>query len=379
MIIKSLAISNFRNFESTEIIFNERLNIIIGDNGQGKTNIIESIYLLTEGESFRYSKNENLIRLGQPNAFIRSEIINENLNYKLTLKITPSTKNLMVNDKSASASKLNRFSAVLFSPESLNIIKESSDERRQLVDQLVGQTIPNGPHVIREYKKALKTRNRLLKDISEDKIKYQMGLDTLESLNPLFLKLAVELTCLRITALNDIKPGVIEALNKIHGQSLSQGAKTVNFDFNYIISDQNHKNSTLENVAKSIQNRMLELQSAELKAGVSLVGPQKHDVIFLYGGNDSRFYCSQGQQRSIILAYKMAQIVYHQKVHGFYPLLLLDDVLSELDLSKQESLISTLNQTETQTFVTTTDVSLLSKLSISKASVFKIQNGQVIV
>jgi DNA replication and repair protein RecF len=184
---------------------------------------------------------------------------------------------------------------------------------------------------------------------------------------------------LRITALNDIKPGVIEALNKIHGQSLSQGAKTVNFDFNYIISDQNHKNSTLENVAKSIQNRMLELQSAELKAGVSLVGPQKHDVIFLYGGNDSRFYCSQGQQRSIILAYKMAQIVYHQKVHGFYPLLLLDDVLSELDLSKQESLISTLNQTETQTFVTTTDVSLLSKLSISKASVFKIQNGQVIV
>ena len=130
---------------------------------------------------------------------------------------------------------------------------------------------------------------------------------------------------------------------------------------------------------EALRNRMKELAHAELKSGISLVGPQKHDVIFLYNGKDSRFFCSQGQQRTIILAYKMAQIVYHQKIHGFYPLLLLDDVLSELDLLKQESLISTLNQTETQTFVTTTDVSLLSKLSMSKASVFKIKNGQIIV
>ena len=114
-----------------------------------------------------------------------------------------------------------------------------------------------------------------------------------------------------------------------------------------------------------------------MQSGVSLVGPQKHDVIFLYNGNDSRFYCSQGQQRSIILAFKMAQIVYHHKVHGFYPVLLLDDVLSELDLNKQESLISTLNQTKTQTFVTTTDVSLISKLSLSNARVFNIRNGQI--
>ena len=199
-----------------------------------------------------------------------------------------------------------------------------------------------------------------------------MGLDTLESLNPSFLKLATELTYLRITTLNEIKPEVEMALSKIHSNA------SVNFDFDYVISDQNHKNSALKNIAEILQKRMLELQSAELKTGVSLVGPQKHDVIFLYNGNDSRFYCSQGQQRSIILAYKMAQIVYHKRVHGFYPLLLLDDVLSELDLLKQESLISTLNQTETQTFVSTTDVSLLSKLSMNKASVFKIKNAQVI-
>lgn len=364
---------NFRNFDTADIQFNDRLNIIVGDNGQGKTNILEALYVLTEGESFRYAKNDNLIRLGESTAFIRTGIHNNELDYRLSLRLTASKKDIFINEKPTSANKLTKFSAVLFSPESLNIIKESSDERRQLIDQIVSQTEVDGFQVIRDYKKVLRTRNRLLKDISEGKIEPRMGLDTLESLNTAFLKLAGQLTAMRLRSLNSIRPQVELALNNIHSST------AVKFDFQYIISDKNHRDSGPENVLESMQNRMKELQTAELKSGVSLVGPQKHDVIFLYNGNDSRFYCSQGQQRSIILAYKMAQIVYHHKVHGFYPLLLLDDVLSELDLTKQESLISTLNQTETQTFVTTTDVSLLSKLSMNKASVFTVRNGQLTV
>lgn len=373
MIIKSLSLNNFRNFESDEIQFNDRLNIIIGENGQGKTNIIEAIFLLAERESFRYSKNDNLIQLGKNQTSIRSKIENDNLDYNILLKISSHKKEFFVNDKAATARKIPKFSVVLFSPESLNIIKESSDGRRQLVDQLIEQVVPNGIDIIYEYKKVLKTRNRLLKDIAEEKIKYSIGIDTLEGLNTIFLKRATEVTCLRLKVLNEIKPEVENTLSRINS-----GVR-VKFDFDYVISDINHKNSDPNLVSEMMHKRMAELQAAELKTGVSLVGPQKHDVILLYNGNDSRFYCSQGQQRSIILAYKMAQIVYHQKVHGFFPLLLLDDVLSELDLLKQESLISTLNQTETQTFVTTTDVLLLSKLSMNRASVFKIKNGQVIV
>ena len=371
MIINSLSLVHFRNFLDSKIDFNNRLNIIIGDNGQGKTNILEALYLLTEGESFRYSKNENLIKLGTPASFLRAEIENRDLKYKISMKVTSSKKELLVNEKPVSQSKLNFFSSVLFSPESLNIIKESSDERRLLIDQLVDHTTTNGYAVIRDYKKVLKSRNRLLKDISEQKIPYQMGKDTLDSLNSTFLKLASELTYLRLTTLNEIRPEVEKAINNIHFSN------SVNFDFKYIISEVDHKQSDLQQITESLQKRMLELEPAELKSGVSLVGPQKHDITFLYNGNDSRFYCSQGQQRSIILAYKMAQIVYHHRVHRFYPFLLLDDVLSELDLTKQESLISTLNQTETQTFVTSTDVSLLSKLSMNKASVFKICGGQI--
>lgn len=372
MIVKSLSVRNFRNFESSDIKFNDRLNIIIGDNGQGKTNIIEALYLLSEGESFRYSKNENLIQLKQSTAIIKASVLHSDLDFKLTLKITDNKKDLLVNEKPTSYNKLEKFSVVLFSPESLNIIKESTDERRNLADQLVEQTTKNGFYVIREYKKVLKTRNKILRDIAEEKINFQLGKDTLEVINISFLKLAAELTYLRITTLNEIKPEVEKSINNIHFSN------SVKFDYNYLISEVDHKDSDLEKILYFMKKRMQELEVAELKSGVSLVGPHKHDISFVYNGNDSRFYCSQGQQRSIILAYKMAQIVYHHKVHGFYPLLLLDDVLSELDLTKQESLISTLNQTETQTFVSTTDVSLISKLSMDKASVFKIRSGQII-
>lgn len=372
MVINNLSLVNFRNFDTAEVEFNKRLNIIIGDNGQGKTNILEALYLLTEGESFRYSKNENLIKIGASTALITGSIDNDDMNYKLSLKITESKKELLVNDKPLSHTKLRRISSVLFSPESLNIIKESAEERRALADQLVEQTTLGGHSLLREYKKVLKTRNRLLKDISEEKISFSMGKDTLESLNSSFIKLAAELTHLRINTLNEIRPEVEKAINNIHFSN------SVKFDFKYLISDHDHRDSDLGKIIFFLQKRMQELESAELKSGVSLVGPQKHDICFLYNRNDSRFYCSQGQQRSIILAYKMAQIVYHYRVHGFYPFLLLDDVLSELDLTKQESLISTLNQTETQTFVSSTDVSLLSKLSMDKASVFKIRDGQII-
>lgn len=373
MIIKKLSLKNFRNFDSAEINFNERLNIIIGDNGQGKTNIIEAINLLMEGESFRYSKNENIIQIGKSESIIRSETVNENLDYVFKLKLEHKKKDFFVNEKPTSFSKLKKLSIVLFSPESLNIIKESSDERRKLADQLILQTVNGGSILLHDFKKVLKTRNKLLKDLAEQKINYSVGIDTLESINILFLELAAKVAYFRVKLLNEIKEEVEIALNKIDPINKAK------FDFDYIFSDKNYKNSQFEILLEAMRNRMHELLSAEIKSGISLVGPQKHDVIFLYNGNDSRFYCSQGQQRSIILAYKMAQIVYHKKIHGFYPLLLLDDVLSELDLLKQESLISTLNQTETQTFVTTTDVSLLSKLSMNKANVFKIQNGQVII
>jgi DNA replication and repair protein RecF len=135
---------------------------------------------------------------------------------------------------------------------------------------------------------------------------------------------------------------------------------------------------SLEEINEMTHKRMMGLRDAEFATGASLVGPQKHDIIFLYGQKDSRFYCSQGQQRAIILSFKMAQIVYHRRVHGFYPALMLDDVLSELDESKRTALINFLHEINTQIFITTTDLSLPQSFALENYSVMEVKNGEVL-
>lgn len=372
MQLNTLALKSFRNISEAFLRLSPRLNIFIGDNGQGKTNFIESIHLLIEGESFRYSDYSTLIQFGEQNAFIKASVQNKDLEYQILVKLLGNKKEILVNDKKTTKVEQYLPPVVLFSPESLSVIKESADERRKLLDSLIETSVKNGKQLLLEFKKALRTRNKILKDISEDKISRDMGLQTLDSINQIYFNLAGKLTYLRIKCLADIKPFVQEALVKIETKN-----PNVTFDFSYEISDQKIVENSEEMLINLMKKRAQELLPAELSAGISLVGPQKHDVIFLYSGNDSRFFSSQGQQRSIILAFKMAQIVYHYRVNGFYPVLLLDDVLSELDQTKQSSLVLALNEIQTQTFLTSTDIEVLKKLNIDRSTVFKVQNGFV--
>ncbi len=372
MKIHQATIANFRNLDSLQIDFSDRLNVFIGENGQGKTNILEAIYFLIEGESFRHSRYDTLIQENKTEALLKCRIENNNLDYSLKINLTENSRNFTINDKKISFTNAVLPPAILFSPESLNSIKESSDQRRQLLDQILVQSFTNGKTLVVDFKKALKTRNKILKDIASEKIEKEMGIKTLESINPIYLKLAAKLTFFRLEALKNIKPEVQKTLESIHSEGQAK------FDYSYVISERSFKDETAQQIFDFLHKRHADLAVAEIKSGVSLIGPQKHDVIFLYNGKDSRFFCSQGQQRSVILAFKMAQIVYHHKVHGFYPVLLLDDVLSELDLAKQESLITALNQTEAQTFVTTADTSILKKLRMEKSQIFHIRQGQVL-
>ncbi len=375
MKIDNLYLKDFRNIDELQIQFSPRLNIFVGDNGQGKTNILEAIYFLLEKNSFRFGNNTTFIKDKKFFSILNAELKQSDKNekeFKIRVILEPSNKKYTVNEKPSVSYQNQLPSTVLFSPESLNIIKQSAEERRALIDSVVKSVYYSNQSLILDFKKTLKTRNRLLSDISEKKTDLSSGIDTLQSLNTIFLKLAANLTSVRIASLKSIRPLVNEIFKKLEPN------KGVEFDFRYIISDQNSENETYENLYQIMQKRIAELTSAELSFGSSLVGPHKHDVTFLYNGKDSRFFCSQGQQRSIILAFKMAQIVYHQKVNGTYPILLLDDVLSELDSTKQEALIKYLNEIETQTFLTTTDVESLSKLDAENKFKFKIQDGKII-
>lgn len=371
MKINSLYLKNYRNIEEIKIIFSEGLNIFVGDNGQGKTNILESIYLLTHGDSFRYGQNDALIRFNHSEAYVVSQIENQDLDYVLKLVIEKSRKKFLVNDKPLSSKSAPIPPAVLFSPESLGVIKDSAENRRDLIDELVMISSPLNRTLVKDFRKALRTRNKFLKDISEKKISYEQNKNYLEGLNSIFLNLATELTSIRIQLLLSIESEITKILREIEGKT------EVTFGFNYLVSDQKIESENKDKIYQIMHKRMAELTISELSYGSSLVGPQKHDLVFLYSGKDSRFFCSQGQQRSIILAYKMAQIVYHHLVNGFYPVLLLDDVLSELDQRKQEALINYLNEVKTQTFLTTTNVEVLEKLNNDSTIKFLIKNGNV--
>lgn len=370
MLFKEIYARNFRNFSEISAQFSPRINFFIGNNGQGKTNLLEALYLFSDGDSFRYGDNSVLIKEGQNESHLRVVAESKGLKYELKAQIQKSKKTFFANEKKVSSAELRkRFTSILFSPESLASIKEGADFRRDLVDGLLVSINPTNADLISEYRKALKTRNKIFRDYVDGSTDRNQTLALLESLEPSFLRLATQITMARIEALKSILSEFNAAMKDISQNSL------VDISVEYVISHENCLEKSLEEVNEMLRKRLMELRDAEMATGGSLVGPQKHDIIFLYGQKDSRFYCSQGQQRAIILSFKMAQIVYHRRVHGFYPALMLDDVLSELDEGKKSALINFLHEINTQIFITTTDIDLPRSFALENLTVMKIDNG----
>lgn len=366
----------FRNLNSLEIKFSKKVNIFLGKNGQGKTNLLEGLYLLTQGQSFRYGDNSNLIQKNKNESVLRAQVVDGDLEFEIAAQILKSRKNFLLNKKKTTSTEIQKkFSSVIFSPESLASIKEGADLRRQLIDELLTSADQKNIQLIADFRKCLKTRNKILKNGLDGLTPENETKALLESINPLFFRLGAELSVERVRALRAVLPEINNSMQYI--------SRTQNVDISveYVISGENSMSFTPEMIANSIKKRGYELENAERGAGTSLVGPQKHDVIFLYNQNNSRFFCSQGQQRALILSFKMAQIVYHSKVHGTYPVLMLDDVLSELDQDKREALISFLHGINTQIFITTTDVhlsdSMKDEMRDELPAVFIVQDGNV--
>ncbi len=368
-----LRLINYRNYRDVVLSFSPRMNVFVGENGQGKTNIIEALYLVSQGSSFRYADNSTLISTDKDQALIHTLIRENDLLYNLKMSLTKSKKNLLLNDKKVASSDIRKiFATVVFSPESLSAIKEASEQRRNLVDEFLITFDRKNAYLLSDFKKALKVRNKILKNNFEGKADRNLTLALLESIQPQYVRLATELTYNRVKALQGIKADFNNAMQYISGNNVSE------LNVEYQISSINSLEFSKEQIEISLLKRHSELIDAELSQGTTLVGPHKHDVIFLYGQKDSRFFCSQGQQRAIILSFKMAQIVYHRKAHGSYPVLMLDDVLSELDKTKRDALITFLHEINTQIFVTTTDFNLPQSFSLDQISVKSIKDGHIL-
>jgi DNA replication and repair protein RecF len=357
--------------------FLPQINIFHGQNGQGKTNLLEALYLMTQGESFRYGDNYTFIQHNCREALLKTQIQNQDLDWDLQLQVLKSKKNHFANGKKITATSASeKFPVIIFSPESLSAIKEGDDQRRLLVDSLLSTTHLGLATTLQSFRKVLKSRNRIIKDHLQGQYTSIETQNLLESINPSYLELATKVTYARIEALRAIVPDFNEAMSAIGKRN------NVDISVEYVISGENALEFDQKMVFDSLRKRLHELASAELASGSTLVGPQKHDLKFLYNQNDSRFFCSQGQQRALILSFKMAQIVYHRRVHKNEPVLMLDDVLSELDLEKRSALISFLNQTQTQIFISTTDLTLpeeiVAEMRPKGMAVFNIANGKIL-
>ncbi|MBL7544600.1 MAG: DNA replication and repair protein RecF [Bdellovibrionaceae bacterium] len=369
MFVENIFIKNFRNIQDAQTHFSKNLNVFLGKNGQGKTNLLESIYLLVHGNSFRYSNNESFINYSTQQSFIQSNFHQSGLKYNLKMSIQKSSKEFFLNEKKTSSSQIQKkFSIVLFSPESLSFIKESSEFRRVLVDEFLTSVDIKNVDIINDFRKTLKNRNRLLKDLREEKISRSQFEPLFDSLTEIYLQKSADLVWQRIDALGKIKDDLNDNMRYISQQN-------VEIFVDYVASDESFLSFSRLKVLEKMQKRSQELRSAEIASGSSLVGPHKHEILFLYNQKDSRFFCSQGQQRAIILSFKMAQIVYHRRVHGTFPILLLDDVLSELDYEKRFRLVEFLENLKTQIFITSTEIDSIENLNKETVQVKYLENG----
>ncbi|ADC49652.1 recombination protein F [Alkalihalophilus pseudofirmus OF4] len=367
MFIKSLLIRQFRNYERVELEFDERMNVFIGENAQGKTNTIEAIYVLALAKSHRTSKDKELIRWNDEFAKVQGQVQRQSGPIELDLVISTKGKKVKLNglEQRKLSEYVGAVNVVMFAPEDLNLVKGSPQLRRRFIDMELGQISPVYLHHLGLYQKVLQQRNFLLKDLQIGK----GSKDMLDILTDQLIELAVQITKRRFVFLGQLQKWAEE----IH-RDISRAKETLKIIYkpSCDVLEEMDMPKMKEVFIETYENK----KQREIARGVTLFGPHRDDLGFLVNEHDVQTYGSQGQQRTTALSVKLAEIeLIHAEV-GEYPILLLDDVLSELDDYRQTHLLHTIGQ-RVQTFVTTTSITGVHHEALDGASIFKVEQGTI--
>ena len=374
MRIKSLKLLYFRNYLSMNIDVHPSLNVLVGNNANGKTNIIESIFCLALGKSYRTKSDSECIMFGET-ATAMSCIVNKN-NRELDIMLGINNKGKSAKIAGIKKTKLTDFvgelNVVLFSPEDLQIVKGSPALRREFMNREFYQFSRIYHKYYLMYQHLLKQRNSYLKDMRKNP-KDEMSLAYLETLTSQLAKVALYITKERVSFVQDISK-----LTYKNMLNISNGQETLKIKYKSSVLDAlniaeiNDESFTEENLTKVMMKKSFD----DIMRGSTKIGPQHDDLEFYINDLDAKMYASQGQQRSIVLSLKLAEINYLKEKTGTYPVLLLDDVLSELDKNRQLKLLDAINE-NVQTFITTPSISDIKEDLLKKAKVFKIENGNI--
>jgi DNA replication and repair protein RecF len=334
--LKTLTLNNFRNYKKEKLIPLNGLNILYGKNAQGKTNIVEAIYYLSTGKSFRTTRDTQLIMFNSEYAYIKAEFMT---------KAGKNSEEAMIKDDGAKSFKINsmpvkklghlfgNFSCIAFTPEDIKAIKETPSLRRKLIDVEISKIKPSYFFELKEYYKTLAEKNALLKSKIGEEQKRLISV-----YNEQLAKNAKVIISLRDIFIKELENDFKEIY-----WFLSGNKKNAELKYKPCVSLNNIEENFLEKLNSNLQR--------EINYKQSFIGPHKEDMVFYLDEKEVKSFCSQGQQRTIMLAYKLSVMNIIKKRTDESPVLILDDVFSELDFDRQKSLTKFLSSS--QVFITT--------------------------
>lgn len=355
MKITKLYLNNFRNYTNTTVEFDDGVNFVVGKNAQGKTNLLESLYLMSVGKSPKNSKEKQLIKFEQDKAKIEVDFKTNAGNKTITMFLDKTNKKA-IKINSLNILKLTELvgilSVVYFSPDEMKLIKEVPEDRRNFLDVSISQFDKPYLYNLLRYDKVLKQRNAILKSLNSNQTK----IEQLKLFTPQLIDIAEKIIEKRIEFIEKLK-FFAKNIHKLI---------TIDESLDILYSYQKQENLTIK---QDLQNQFDKALNKELELGYTCVGPHRDDIIFKINNLDCRQFASQGQQRTVALVVKLSLMEVIKQEIGEYPVLLLDDVLSELDDERQNRLLNLTK--EYQTLITCT---ALPRINF-KANIIEIKNG----
>lgn len=366
MKITKLELKNFRNYETLSLKFNNNMNIFVGDNAQGKTNILESIVILALTKSHRTINNSNIVMFDKNMAKIKGVVKNDKIIKKLEIRISKNEKQIFINNDKVKkiADYISNLGIIVFTPDDIDIIKGSPNIRRNLLNIQLSQISKEYLNTYNEYNKILKTRNEYLKVLFNNSIADKSYLDIITD------KL-VEKAIVIYNMRNNYVEFINENINYYFKNIMGEDNLFINYVPNVEIDDFDH-DILKEKLLKKFKDNYIKEQSY----GMTLYGPHRDDFEFVLNEINLKLFGSQGQQKVAVLSYKLSEINIFNNYTGTKPVLLLDDIFSELDIKKRNRLLKIINN-DIQSIVTTTDLKNINKKYLNDAYVFYVKNGKI--
>lgn len=371
MYIRDIHLKHYRNYNEETIEFDPKVNIIIGENAQGKTNLVEAIYLMGFGKSFRTNQDRDLIKMDDNYTSVSGHVDKLNRNLFIEYKYNQQQKKeIKINESPLTklSELIGEVNVVIFSPEDLQLVRGTPTLRRRFMDKSISQMYPAYYNLLIDYNKVLKQRNNLLKQNHQlNDIK-----DMIFIWDEQLVKFATKIMKYRMEFLNQLK----DIAKKIHRKiSHEKEVLTIEYISNYLPKNLEGK-ALYDKIYSGMLSELKEKLNLDMKRGYTSVGPHRDDLSFLINDIDSKKFGSQGQVRTTALSLKLSEIGIIKETIGESPILILDDVLSELDHIRQNQLIHYIS--DIQTFITTTEVHSILSENLNNAKIIQVTNGSVI-